>query len=363
MAAARPSRRRFLAGAAAAGLAPNLTWADAGNPTYLAAARLPDEIYLLFGLDAEGQVAFEIPLPARGHAAAGHPERPEAVAFARRPGTFAIVLDCTTGAEIARLTAPQDRHFYGHGAFSRDGSRLYTTENDYELGDGRVGSPDADDGYRRVGEIASGGIGPHDILRLPGSDTLVIANGGIDTHPDTGREKLNLPTMQSNLTYLDPSGGVIEQVALLTNMRLNSIRHLAVRADGTVAFGCQWQGDLAAAPPLVGLHRQGQHPRLLAPPDNAAMNGYVGSVSFSGDRETVAVTAPRGNRAVLFNVDTGDTRKVITSSDICGVAQTSDGLLLTTGTGAIKAAKSDRITEVGHLAGAWDNHLTRIANG
>ena len=126
-----PSRRGFLAGLAAATLAPQPSWADAGSPAYLAAARGEDGSFVLYGLDGSGHRVFAVPLPSRGHAAAAHPSRPEAVAFARRPGTFALVIDCRSGGRlIARLAAPKGRHFFGHGAFSSDGTLLYTSEND-----------------------------------------------------------------------------------------------------------------------------------------------------------------------------------------------------------------------------------------
>ena len=100
------SRRSFLRGAAGigtAGLIPSIGWAAAGSPDYLAAAALPAGGYCLVGITAAGGECFRLPLPDRGHAAAAHPERPEAVAFARRPGTFALVIDCAEGREIARL--------------------------------------------------------------------------------------------------------------------------------------------------------------------------------------------------------------------------------------------------------------------
>ncbi|MEL7349692.1 MAG: twin-arginine translocation signal domain-containing protein, partial [Pseudomonadota bacterium] len=68
-----PTRRDLVTTAAAAGLAtglaPGLSWAEAGAPRYLSAARLTDGSYALFGLDRDGQDLFRIPLPARGHAA------------------------------------------------------------------------------------------------------------------------------------------------------------------------------------------------------------------------------------------------------------------------------------------------------
>ena len=178
-------------------------------------------------------------MPARGHAAAAHPTKPQAVAFVRRPGTFASVINCVTSKIETTLYAPKGRHFYGHGTFSANGDWLFTTENNFEVGRGRSGVWDVSARYTRYGEFDSGGIGPHNIKRLPKTDILVIANGGINTHPETGRTKLNIPTMRPNLSYIH-DGTLIEMAQLPANMHKNSIRHLAVNAKGDVAIGMQW---------------------------------------------------------------------------------------------------------------------------
>ncbi|MEO1611409.1 MAG: DUF1513 domain-containing protein, partial [Pseudomonadota bacterium] len=278
---------------------------------------------------------FSLPLPGRGHAAAAHPKRSEAVAFARRPGVFAMVVDCRTGEIAARLGAPKGRHFYGHGVFSRAGDRLFTTENAYEDGVGVIGVWAADEGYRRIGEFHSGGVGPHDILRLPGSDMLVVANGGIDTHPDTGREKLNLATMRSNISFLTEDGRVTAKWGLAEDQRLNSIRHLAVSADGTVAFGCQWQGDLSETPPLVGLCSQASPIELFETGSTAEIDlrGYVGGVAFSGDGRLIAATAPRGDGFALFDCRDRRLSGVRYGRDVCGVAVAVGSFAYTTGGG------------------------------
>ena len=105
------NRRHFIAGMLASGLVPAPTWADAGGPADLAAAGLRDGSCVLCGIDAALEVVFEIPLPGRGHAAAAHPSKPQAVAFARRPGNFALVIDCMSGRVKATLHAPEGRHF------------------------------------------------------------------------------------------------------------------------------------------------------------------------------------------------------------------------------------------------------------
>lgn len=351
------NRRQFLAGVLAAGLVPKPTWADAGGPAFLSAAGVPDGGYALCGIGRDSRVMFTIPLPNRGHAAAAHPIRPEAVAFARRPGTFAIVLDCMTGAVKTTLESPEGRHFFGHGTFSADGQWLYTTENDYDAARGVVGVWDVNAGYVRVEEYDSGGIGPHDIKRLPGTDVLVVANGGIETHPDAGRAKLNIPTMKPNLSYVE-NGRVVDQMELSPDLHRNSIRHLAVSQSGQVAFGMQWQGD-GAAPVLVGVHQRGQGPRLIEQGDEdlRAMKNYIGSIAFSQDETRVAVTSPRGGCVQQFDVSAGRLMSSEPLVDACGVAPQGAGFVVTTGTGKI-AFLADQVADETQISGLqWDNHL------
>lgn len=353
-------RRQFLAGLLATGLAPQPSWADAGAPAFLSAAALPDGSYVLCGIDADLNVTFRLPLPDRGHAAAAHPLRPEAVAFARRPGTFAVVIDCMTGRQKVRLKAPKGHHFYGHGAFSADGARLYTTENDYEAGQGRIGVWDARADYARIDMWDSGGIGPHDIKRLPNSDLLVVANGGIDTHPDSGRTKLNIATMKPNLSYIQ-DGSIIEMVELPQEMHKNSIRHLAVAPDGKVAFGMQWQGN-GLAPALVGHHHIGAPVTLMQASANEmrAMRGYVGSIAYAKDGTTILATSPRGGIVQLFDAEAAKIIGMHPLDDVCGVAATGRGFILTAGTGQLASITGIDGNSFRTESLKWDNHLVSL---
>ncbi|MEL6958345.1 MAG: DUF1513 domain-containing protein [Pseudomonadota bacterium] len=349
------SRRSFIAGMLAAGLVPKPTWAEAGNPAFLSAAMKPDGSYVLCGLSEYGAITFEIALPDRGHAAAANPTLPEAVAFARRPGTYAIVLDCRTGQTKARLDAPVGRHFYGHGTFSADGSLLFTTENDYDAAAGIIGLWDVRNKYARLGEFSSGGIGPHDIKLMPDSETLVVANGGIETHPETGRTKLNLPFMRSNLSYLALDGVIKAQVELAPEHQLNSMRHLAVSDRGDVAFAMQWQGDLTDNLQLLGVHSLSRrHLQLYDDSSVRTMQGYLGSIAFNSDTNQIATTSPRSGVVQVFGAD-GLIRST-NLADVCGVATNRAGFVITTGAGIVRAfEKGDTTHQL-----AWDNHLIEI---
>ncbi|MGB0901671.1 DUF1513 domain-containing protein [Halocynthiibacter sp.] len=358
----KSTRRGFLTGLLAAGAVPSATWADAGNPTWLSAARNRDGNYVLAGLASDDSQRFSIALPGRGHAATAHPTRPEAIAFARRPGTFALVIDCAAGREIARLEAPDGRHFYGHGVFSKDGNLLFTPENDYDNGVGIIGVWDRAAHWARVGEFSSGGTGPHEIIRLPDQDILVVANGGIETHPDTGRAKLNIPDMRPNLSYLSTTGQILDQVEPEETEYMNSLRHLAVRADGLVACALQWQGERFAAPPLLALHRQGEALNFAQATEaqHQQMHGYGGSVSFSGDGSQIAVTSPRGGVLQVFDAD-GAFYHQHHLPDVCGVApDRQGGFLVTAGTGDIARVQGTDLQIVSRHGVQWDNHLVPV---
>lgn len=327
---------------------------------FLSAAARTDGSYILCGIDAALQVRFEIPLPARGHAAAAHPTRPEAVAFARRPGTFAVVIDCKSGFQKAILQAPQGRHFYGHGVFSSEGRYLYTTENDYEAGAGRIGVWNVARGYVRVDEWDSGGVGPHDIKRLPHSDTLVVANGGIETHPDTGRTKLNIPTMQPSLAYVE-DGVVVETATLSSSMHKNSIRHLAVSPQGEVAFGMQWQAD-QTPDALVGTHRRGSPIVLMTSPTDQVrqLDGYIGSVAYTGDGRMIAATSPKGGVVHFYDPGAGRFISDTTFADVSGVATLGQSFVVTSGTGEMRVVTQHNSDASSQIDVRWDNHLVPI---
>jgi len=355
------SRRGFLMGMLASGLAPATTWADAGAPAYLSAGQGADGAYYLYGLAADGAIRFRQAIPGRGHAAAAHPHRAQAVGFARRPGTFAFVLDCVSGQTAAELSTPAGRHFYGHGVFSRDGAMLYTPENDFANARGVIGVWDVQAGYKRLGEFASGGVGPHDIRLMPDGETLVVANGGIETHPDSGRAKLNIPVMRPSLAYLDHEGALLEQVELDHALHMNSIRHLALRPDGLVGFAMQWQGGQGELPPVLGLHRRGSVPRLLGGAgESGAMNGYGGSVAFSGDGRLLGVSSPRGATVQVFDVDSGALAQSLALEDVCGLGAAPGGFLASSGTGALVMLGPDGPAPLGRAPVRWDNHLVRL---
>ncbi len=362
-------RRHFLkAGGAglalslASGFSPKLAstvWAKAGGVTLLTAANNEENDTFLVGLSDQADIRFSLPLPGRGHAAATHPHRAEAVAFARRPGTFAMVIDCKSGDLIAQLPASEGRHFYGHGAFTQDGRYLLTTENAYDTPAGKIGVWDAADGYKRIGEFASGGIGPHEIIRLSG-DVFAIANGGIQTHPDFARSKLNLHKMRPNLTLVDQHGAMIDQVEPPSDLYRNSIRHIAADSEDRIFIALQWQGSPLAKVPLAASWKKGEALRFHDHPDMVRLKQFGGSIAVSGDEKEFVVTSPRGGHALFFDRATGNPINSHKLDEVSGAVRFGQGLALTVKGGLMigsSQALKSRSVEQGLT---WDNHLVSL---
>ena len=366
-------RRTFLGGAAALFAMPaSAIGAEGGAPGPLYAASCKDAAgkhqAVVFSLDRG--VLTAVPLPDRGHDFALSPAARECVVFARRPGNFAAIFDPVRQGTAQFITTRADRHFYGHGAYSTDGKLLYATENDFDNSRGVIGIRDATDGYRWIGEFSTEGTGPHDLATLSDRRTLVIANGGIDTSPESGREMLNLANMHPTLAYIDlHSGELLEQHDLGAELSQLSIRHLAVAPDDTVIFDCQFDGLRTEQPPLVGFHKRGQAPQLVAPPAPIlrAMRNYVGSVTVDRTGAIAATSSPRGGIVVYWDVASrrylGENRL----SDACGVSPTGQPreFLLTSGAGDMRLGPEGVTLPDGQTAEmlhayAWDNHAVLL---
>lgn len=348
-------------------------------------AKQPETRDLFFSAQGVGQksygfAAYPSNLPAgettgfRGHGASQNPTEPhKVVLFARRPGTEGVEVDLRTGAILQRFKAQSGRHFFGHGTFSHDGQKLYTTESNLETDQGVIGIRDAKT-FEWLGEFASHGIGPHDIHLMPDQQTLVVANGGILTRPETGRKKLNLETMSPSLTYLNAqTGKLVEQVSI--SEKKASIRHLAVAKDGTVAIAMQLQREAMnhqQAVPLAAIHRQGQAITLLQAPDNLwfALQDYLGSVAISEASGTVGFTSPHGNLAAFWSLESAQLpssfKGYFALNDVCGLTTTQDdnAFILSNSFGELRYLQADNLQETLHkrqkMNIAWDNHLFKL---
>lgn len=322
--------------------------------------RIVGDGFAVSAVDGRGALRWSLPLPDRGHSVTFHPTRPLGVVFARRPGRFAVVFDHDAGTVVRRIDAAPDRHFYGHGTFTADGRFLLTSENAYATGDGKLSVRDADDGFRQVGELASHGVGPHDVRLMPEGRTLAVANGGIRTHPDFARRKLNLADMAPSLSFLDTeTGRLLEDFVLPPDLHQLSIRHLDVTADGRVGVAMQYQGPADHAVPLVAVcDGSGLRPFEASTALSRELRHYTGSAAFDSIGRHLAVSGPRGDLVTIWDSRDGRLTARLDVPDGCGVAGSGDGFVLTAGDGRVRRwSPRAGLVAMKKAAGGWDNHL------
>jgi hypothetical protein len=362
----RLSRRALLAAGAVVAIRPNLAWAetDGGTgPRFLATWRAPGGAYEAGVLDARGVVQESMTLPDRAHGMTCDAAGRRAVVFARRPGTFAVVLDARTAAPLHEISAAPGRHFYGHGTFSADGRLLYAAENDYDGERGVVGVYDAAAGFARIGEMDSHGVGPHEVRLHADRRTLVVANGGILTHPAAPRAKLNVASMAPSVAFLDAADGRLRHKATPPDAwHKLSLRHVDVAPDGLVVAVAQWEGEALEHPPLVATCRLGAPLRFLEAPEMvlARMDNYCGAVAFSADGETIGVTAPRGNLAAVWRRD-GRFLGAHELPDTCAIdAAEGRDFFLAGGDGGTADIDGTAMHALTRSQRRFDNHLRRI---
>lgn len=314
-------------------------------------------------LGERGDVIATIDLPDRGHDITFSREAGRGVVFARQPGTFALVFDPQGREAPTTLTSVAGRHFFGHGVFSPDGSLLYATENDFDAAQGVVGIYDVAGGYNRIGEFPTYGTGPHEMLLMPDGVHFVVANGGIETHPDYGRAELNIETMDPSIVFIDRrDGSLVGQLRLDAGLHQLSIRHMAVDGRGRVWFGCQYRGAPSDSPQLVGFATMDGIIELveLPPGTLSDLRNYVGSVATSGDGKLVAVSSPEGNLLVAIDVEGKRPVLVETLRSGCGLAADTDGFVATSGEGEM-VGMAGAVRDVQSFPFLFDNHILRVS--
>ena len=364
------SRRQFLASSLAAWTIP--TWASSlpvksNQELFISAFSKSKTEHFIGAFLTNGELLWSMALPDRAHAPVVHPTHSVVGAVARRPGFYIDFFNPITGKLFSRIEPLKDHHFYGHAVFTEDGQTLITQENHYPTGEGKIVLRQWPTGDI-LHEYSSGGIGPHESV-LMNQSTLVIANGGLKTHPNNDRDILNLDTMQPNVTYLSlKDGSIVNRVSHAPELHKLSIRHLDVNAKGEVALGFQYQGELWEQVPLVAIStKESKDLEYLPIPEHvrARFKQYCGSVCFDQSGETLAISTPRGGFVAYWDVPSRTFLKVDNCRDVCGLVATdkTNEFVLTSGTGKqlLSAPRNSQISLINQLAGVqWDNHLRRI---
>jgi uncharacterized protein len=363
-----PTRRNCLLALAGGLLSPGAWASPTGGPSdTLVAAWEADSEYRV-GLITVGPehwaVQQSVTVPTRPHALLAEPGG-TVLAVARRPGDW--LLRWRPGVPHH----PQqwhwiggDRRFNGHAVASADHTLIWTTETDLETAQGLIGVRDARS-LEKHGEWATHGMDPHELLVLPEpvgacpAGTLMVANGGIPTLPETGRSKRQIERMDPSLVAVDPASG-----KLLGQWRLDdphlSIRHLAWDTHAK-RLGIALQAEHPApedrwrAPVLA----EWDGARLWTEPRSPDLRGYGGAVAAAPGGGFM-VGCPRAQALAVYSTGARWSHN-LTLPDACAVAA-SDGRWWAGGsTGVLcgpphPGSQAPLVTATTGAVTRWDNH-------
>ncbi|HVL02467.1 MAG TPA: DUF1513 domain-containing protein, partial [Dongiaceae bacterium] len=248
---------------------------------------------------------------------------------------------------------------------------LFATEQVYETGQGIIGVYRLDHPIRRETEFSSHGMDPHQLKWTSDNETLVIANGGIRTHPAQNRENLNPDTMQPSLTYVRVRDGALLESQAPPNHQM-SLHHLDISQQDQVVVGVQHQGALTDEVALVGSHKRGNDMQWWMADEitQLRMQQYTASVAVDAQGGGAVVSCPRGNGIAVWNMASGELVRMLDITDAAGVQGQpgAQGWVGTNGVGALvridvgTAAKNKgpRLRTLQEYPLRWDNHATLI---
>ncbi len=349
------------------------------NHAYISAAKNATGQFSIHTFNDLGQIVQSFDVPQRGHSFAtkrleNTKSNDVVLAIGRRPANYFFALNFSGhGNSLHTVKAQKNRRFYGHAAFHTSNELAYLTENNLTTGQGVIGIYDIKQQFKRIGEFSSHGVGPHDIIFDAKRQCLVVANGGIHTHPSSGRKKLNLPSMRSSLSFINASTGeLMNDQYLPESFRYNSIRHLTLDKQGNVYVSLQNQKKGSQQALLAIYHYQRDTLTVCDIPAEiqSQLNRYVGDITLDSSESIFAATSPRGNKVLIYNTQ-GVFLASYSLEDVCGVSKTeiANEFMLTTGKGTIlklryNSSNSSCINiekrKYFYKGLAWDNHLIKL---
>jgi hypothetical protein len=264
-------------------------------------------------LDAPEGGAQSIDLGFLAHGITPSPHDPALLVMFEKHGPGCCVVDLRARSVVRTIEAPGGREFYGHGAFSRDGSLLYCTETDVrDRNKGYIAVRDGRD-FAYLGDFPSFGQSPHDCMLAADGRTLVVSNGGSPVHHPDG----------PNVAYVDVDDRKLVELCEVPEPSINA-GHLALSADGDLALVSAPRDGL---PPEkhrggISLRRKGGALETLTEPRDvtALMLGETLSVAIHEGTGIVGATNPLGHVVTFWRLDTGELVKKLRVPSPRGIA-------------------------------------------
>lgn len=249
-------------------------------------------------LDVDARRPRLVELAFYAHGVSPHPLFPDKAVLFEKHGEGCCEVDLRKGEVTKTIKTDEDRQFYGHGAFSRDGSEMYCTE--IVVSERKKGVIIVRDSktYDVKGEFPSYGTSPHDCHLIDGGETLMITNGG---------DKHDVNNSPPSLTFVDVKTQKLIEKLEFETARINA-GHVAITGKREIAVVSAMRDGLPADSTGAVSFRTGtDRLRTMMKPEEITkrMKGESLSVAIHEESGTVGVTNPEADLVTFWNLREG----------------------------------------------------------
>jgi hypothetical protein len=248
-----------------------------------------------------------IPLHFFAHGITPHPTNPDILTLFEKKGPGACEVNIKTKRVLRMIETVENRYFYGHSVYSKDGSLLYSTEATFRGESGVIAIRDTKT-MKIIGEFPSYGKAPHDLKMIDNGATLVVTNGG-------GRKGSLYKGDRPNVAYVDIKTQKEKDIVEFPNENINA-GHLSLSSKmDLVVVSAPRDGQ----PSMLGgvSFKPSGKPVITAnePADIIQkMKAESLSIALHESTQIVGVTNPDGNILTFWNYKTGKFLKAIEMS-------------------------------------------------
>jgi hypothetical protein len=279
-------------------------------------------------------------------------------------------VDLNTARVVRTLRAENDFVVYGHGAFSRTGDILWTTQLNSLTGAGHIVGYDRSNFKIKANHRVSEGVA-HD-CKLGEGETLLVATSGVRYQTSKDGKWLfgdvffrdHKRFESSAVTTLDLKTG---QIKAKSSIEQNDVigSHMGIAQNGNILlasapFDGKRASDSKGRCTLFFLPG-GQNPKPVVLPEEALkhVNGQMLGIAIDEKRRHAAVTIPSGPLVFYIDVDTGKYQgHVAFPARGVGFSQELDGFVFNSVGGVFRESKTrDKFNEIAKAANLRAAHM------
>lgn len=249
--------------------------------------------YVMASTRMDGAAPKLYPVHFFPHGIVVDPNNHQRLMLFQKKGPGACEINMQAGKMTRSLNPKQGCHFYGHGAFSTDGSVIYATETYLDSQQGTITIRDAKN-LKILGEFPTHGANPHDCHLFDGGRQMAITNAGGNI--GSGEAPA--------VTYVDVNNGQLLERIELGHQRINTGHLLLTSKLDLVVVSAPRDGLPTTNPGGVSMRPVGKEMKTMMEPGTVVdqMLGESLSVAVHEPSRTVAVTNPDANLITFWNL-------------------------------------------------------------